>query len=135
MRTLISKLFQRKSIKKLKLTLDDFEKEFDNPSFKIVREIIENTALKSSKEFDNFINTNENLESWVIGHITNISGDLIESGQYHIYRGVLSQFGPGEDLLRLFDQSIDFNLKLGLIENEFAVEQKKQIRLNIKMVG
>lgn len=135
MKTIISKLFPSKSFKKLKIILDKLEKEFNNPSFKIVRERIEKSALKSSKGLDNVMNSDINLESWVAGHIANISGDLVESGQYHMYRGVLNPMGPGENLLRLFDQCTDFNLEQGIIKKEFAEEQKKQVRLNMRGVG
>ena len=135
MKRIFARLFPSKSFKKLRSILDELEKEFDNPAFEIVREKLENSASKSTKGLDNVMNSNIDLESWVAGHIANISGDLVESGEYHIYRGVLNSMGPGKNLLRLFDQSTDFTLERGVIKQEFADEQKKQVRLNMQGVG
>jgi hypothetical protein len=67
--------------------------------------------------------------------IANTSGDMAESGQYHIYRGVLNPMGPGEDLLKIFDSAMDELVKLGDMDEKNAQEQKEAIRKNIQGVG
>ena len=67
--------------------------------------------------------------------ILNISGDMVESGQHHIYRGVINPMGPGQNLLKIFDSAMDELVKLGDTDKENAETQKKAIRENIKNVG
>ena len=67
--------------------------------------------------------------------IANTSGDMVESGQYHIYRGVLNPMGPGEDLLNIFDSAMDELVKLGDIDEKNAQVQKEALRKNIQGVG
>lgn len=67
--------------------------------------------------------------------IANLAGDYLESGNYHIYRGTLNPMGIGNDILRLFDMSIDNLLKESAINQEEAKAQKSEIREIIKNVG
>jgi len=135
MEVIFAKLFFRNSFKKLEIILDHLEKEFNNPAFKIVREKIENDAIHFSKNL-RYIDVGDiDLKSWVAGHIMNISGDLVESGKYHVYRGVLNSVGPGKNLLLLFDQTVDFTLARGFIDKKKAKRQKKNVRINIENVG
>lgn len=59
----------------------------------------------------------------------------MESGYYHIYRGVLNPLGIGKDLLSLFDMAVDRLLEEGAISEKEAKTQKSGIRKNIKGVG
>ena len=77
----------------------------------------------------NNISPKRTAYSW----INNDSGDILESGEYHIYRGTLNQ--TGDELLKIFDISTDELVKLGDMDKEKAYKQKENIRENIKSIG
>ena len=60
---------------------------------------------------------------------------MLESGQYHIYRGVLNPMGPGEDLLKMFDATYDELVHMKAIDPGYANKQKAALRKNMKDVG
>jgi len=140
----IKKVFQKfsgsKEMKAIIEILDEAGQKFKNNTFeKILKPKIEKIILSNPKKLKQTIEKTMLPKEWVYGAIANISGDLLESGEYHIYRGVLaSDFdgsGPGKDLLKIFDEATDELVKIGNIKKEWAEEQKKQLRENIKTVG
>lgn len=60
---------------------------------------------------------------------------MLESGQYHIYRGVLNPMGPGKDLPMMFDATYDELVQMKAIASDYAEQQKAALRENIKGVG
>jgi len=67
--------------------------------------------------------------------ISTVARAHVQNGQYHIYRGMLSLLGLGNDLLRIFDGSIDKLLKMGAVEADVAEQMKDIVRTNIKGAG
>ncbi len=76
----------------------------------------------------------ESPRQWVYANIANIAGDQVESGQYHLYRGILNPLGPGKEFLKLFDIAVDELVRLGM-DNDRGEKQKEQIRKNIQTAG
>ncbi|MDR3568256.1 MAG: hypothetical protein P4L43_09540 [Syntrophobacteraceae bacterium] len=70
---------------------------------------------------------------WVYAMLSNVAADLLESGGYHIYRGLLSAVGMA--LLTIFEGCDDELIKSGHIDAEYAAEQKRILRKNIKEMG
>ena len=132
---MFSKLFPSKELKKFKDILNKLEVIYRNPSFNIVKKRLEDWAIKNPNNLKKILTQDIDYELWLNGHVANISGDLVESGSYHLYRGVLNPLGQGENLLRLFDQATDFSLNKGEFDKEFAEKQKRMVRTNIKTVG
>jgi len=65
-----------------------------------------------------------------------MTGNDLESGKFHVYRGMLNQIG--QDFLVMFDKSLDFMWELkakGISSEEYINEQKAITRRNIKQVG
>jgi len=62
-----------------------------------------------------------------------VAGDLVTSGHYHIYRGLLSTIGEG--LLGIFDYAEDELVKVGHTDAEAAAKDKAGVRQNIKEMG
>ena len=114
--------------------LDEIEEKFET-GFGLVRGYIEKGINENTEKFLEVVRKGYSVRKYVYSMIANISGDMIESGEYHIYRGVLNPIGPGQNLLRIFDFAVDELVKLGDIDKENAEAQKKAIRENIKGVG
>jgi hypothetical protein len=116
-----------------KAELDKYEMIFNNPAFpKLKSDMLDH--LKSTDLTD--VN-NEELpwETYALYGIINLTGDLLEAGNYHIYRGVLNPMGSGPDLLKLYDFGVDLLVQKGLIDKGRADGEKNGLRQNIKNVG
>ena len=113
--------------------LNELGNRFDSEAFQTVRDILENSFLKDKNEVVNLVKQGVSSQIQVHNAITNLAGDLVESGNYHVYRGALNTVG--QDLLRLFDFSTDELVRLGSIDVSFAKKQKADLRKNMKSVG
>ena len=121
-------------VKEVTEILNEAEEKFGT-DFNIVREYVEKGLDANKDQFSELIQKGGSVRKYIYTVIVNVSGDLAESGQYHIYRGVLNPMGPGENLLKIFDSAMDELVKLGETNKEHAEAQKKAIRENIKSVG
>ena len=115
--------------------INEAEKNLNNDSFYIVREKIEKAIYKEPKKVSELIKNGTTPIEWIYSVVSNISGNYVESGQFHLYRGILNPMGPGEKLLKLFDDSTDKLVEIGAIEESYAKQQKRGVRDNIKTVG
>ena len=131
----IKKILAPKEIKAVLGVLDEASYTFNSVAFQLVRDNIEKMILAQPHKFVDVIQKGMSPRQWVYTAITNIAGDLVESGNYHIYRGVLNPLGDGYSLLKLFDASIDQLTQIGVLDAKDAKKQKAAIRDNIKSVG
>jgi hypothetical protein len=114
--------------------LDGAENVLNNDSFSLVRIHFENEIKKDADKILNWIEEyNSSPLSWIYSKTSNISGDMVESGKYHIYRNALNE--TGQKLLKLFDDSTDKLYEQGDIKKDYANSQKKNIREYIKGIG
>lgn len=140
----LSKFLERDSVNKSRVKnseieeameiLDEAEDKF-GADFDLVRGHIEKGINENIKQFLEVVQKGRSVRKYVYSMVANISGDMVESGQYHIYRGVLNPMGPGQNLLKIFDSAMDELVKLGDTDKENAETQKQAIRKNIKDVG
>jgi hypothetical protein len=114
--------------------LEEAEDKFGT-GFDLVREHIEKGIQENTSQFLEVVSKGRSVRKYVYSMIANISGDMVESGQYHLYRGVINPMGPGQNLLKIYDSAMDELVKLGDTNKENAETQKKAIRENIKTVG
>lgn len=133
--TFFKKFFAPKEIRAALGVLDELESRFDCDAFRIVRQSVEQMILARSQEFVEVIRKGTPARKWILGAVSNFSGDHAESGQYHLHRGVLNPLGPGEDFIKIYDGTIDESVKMGFLEKEFAEKQKAALRQNIEDVG
>jgi len=131
----VKKSFSRKEVKEAFGMLEEASKEFSSDGFDLVKEYVEKSILSDTKQFLNVVRKGRSIRKYVYSMIANTSGDLVESGHYHIYRGVLNPMGPGEDLLKIFDAAMDELVRLGDTDAENAKKEKAAIRKNIKAMG
>jgi hypothetical protein len=106
-----------------------------NRVFQLVRGHIEKVLFAHSDKFSEKIRQGASPRHWVYRTIANVSGDLVESGNYHIYRGVLNPMEPGEELVELFDMAVDKLVEMKVLDSEQAKKEKGALRENIKSVG
>lgn len=131
----LKKLLAPKEVRVAFGVLDEIGFEFNNEGFHILRNIIEDLYLKFSKDIATDARNGLTPRRQIYTSIGNIAGDLLESGRYHMYRGVLNPLGPGGDFLRLYNFALDNLVQSGAIDEEFAKEQRTGLQENIKNVG
>jgi hypothetical protein len=115
--------------------LEEIGTGFDASAFGLVADRVRTLILTDPAEFGKMIRRGNPVRRWVWGAISNAAGDLAESGEFHVYRGVLNPMGPGEGLLRIFDAAADELCRLGAADSDFVARQKSAIRKNIAEVG
>jgi len=124
--------------KEVQEALDIFDEvgcEFGCKAFQIIRKRIEEEFLGDCNVVISTAKEGISPSQQVYFAIANIASANVESGNYHIYRGVPNPLGPGPDLLRLFDAAVDKLVETGAVTEKEAKEQKEGIRENIKDVG
>jgi hypothetical protein len=107
----------------------------DSEAFQIVRKEIEQMILAHPDDFARMVQDGTSPREWVWGAISNIAGNRVESGEYHMYRGVLNPMGPGQYLMKLYDTALDELTRLGAMQPDYATEEKAALRKNIRHVG
>ena len=116
--------------------LDEAKCKLDSPAFKEVQEYIKRAIQKNISDVVRVVREEQQPPShYVYSMIANVSGDWVESGEYHMHRGVLNPMGIGAGLLTLFDTTQDELVRMGACDEKYAQEQKNGIRENIKTVG
>ena len=64
--------------------------KYEKYNFKIIEDLIEKVIYEEEKHFLGLIKKGKTPRYLVYVAIANLTGDLLESGRYHIYRGVLN---------------------------------------------
>jgi len=115
--------------------LDEMAREFDNPAFEEIRKHLKLRFRKKRKKAAESFNDGNPPHKRIYSMVANLSGDWLECGEHHMYRGVLNPMGIGGDLLKIFDTIQDKLVLIGACDKKFAQEQKRAVRENIKAVG
>jgi hypothetical protein len=144
----LKKFFPPKEVKTALDILDKADREFCNRNyrvqrghiersrvFQLIRGHIEKILFACSDEFSEKIRQGASSCHWVYRTIANVAGELVESGNYHIYRGVLNPMEPGEELVEIFDMAEDKLVEMRVLNTEQAKKEKSVLRENIKSVG
>lgn len=104
----LKKTFSPKEVRAALGVLDEAACRFDTNAFESMHCIIEKILLSKPDDFVSLIKQSGHTpREWVYSQISNIAGDMLESGQHHIYRGTLNPIGPGNVLLQMFDVCYD----------------------------
>ena len=130
----MKKSFAPRGVKEAMEILDEIKQTIGGSGFDLVRERIEKYLVSHAKEYEESMKK-ATPRQFVYSAIANIAGDLVESGEYHLYRAILNPMGPGKDLLKLFDGAVDELVKMGVMEKANAEKEKLGVRENIKNAG
>ena len=142
---IFEELYKNEDENFLKL-INDFCLKDDRNIKEMILNISKKIDLKIDKELylRNYINEFYNDELMVrgliAGMIGNYAGDLLESGEFHLYRGVLSP--AGKEMLKYYDFAMKEVLKIGgtnpngePLTEEYITEQRNILLENIRQVG
>lgn len=127
-------LFTPKPIKLLLNELDLFEHNADLSGFHLVKQkVIQNIKANKVAFAKAMTDTRISSEQIIAAEIANVSGDMLETGEYCIYRGILSP--SGEQLMALFQRALDELVRIGAISEEKKLEDIGGLRSTIRSVG
>ena len=130
---IFSGLFQSPEIKELLKILGDIHQEWTtacpaNTGMAMVAPELEAIINRNSKEITNtireFKQMNGNPKIWVLSHIGNVAGDILQSGEYELYPGVQNPQSPAPSLIELYCWSYDELARLGAADDDFAKSQR-----------
>ncbi len=80
-------------------------------------------------------NDSTNYEEFANSLILAKADDMLSTGRYNIYTGVISPMKCGQNLLRCFDHALQWGLDNGYYTEEVYLEQKRELRRRISEVG
>jgi len=129
------KIFRSKEVKVAFNVLDEAGVKLNNPDFNIVELKIKQVLNEDPKGIEKLFSHGTSPYQWAYSAIANVTGDLLESGQFHLYRAVLNPMGPGKNLLKLYDSAVDELVKMSVVDSDTANIEKKALRKNIRSVG
>ena len=114
--------------------LDKIEENYGVIFFKDVKSKVKEILLKEKEK--SLYSLRE--EGWppnrlVLLLISNVTGELISSSQYHVYRGCLNMVGC--EYLKFFNKAVSDMEKYGYISTEEAEDDRKWIKEQIEMWG
>ena len=121
---LLKRIFAPKEVRIALNVLDELSFELDSVAFKEMRSQIKKGIFSDYKNIVSQVKDRESARQLIYFAIVNIAGEYIESGYYHIYRGVLNPLG--DDFLSLFDMSVKRLLEVGAITAKEAEEQTQK---------
>ena len=129
------KLFAPKEVRAAIGVLDELKCTFDCAAFSIIHKQVERMILANSHDIVAAVRKGRLSRQLILGLVSSLAGDHVESGDYHVYRGVLNPLGPGEDFIKIYDTTVDELVRMGVVEAEYAEKQKAALRENIETIG
>ena len=132
---IIKRFIAPKEVKITLNTLDSLQSEFNSQAFKIIHRQIEDGILADCNNVVKQIKNGASPYELVHFAIINFAVEHLESGHYHIYRGILNHLGPGPDFLKLVNVSLNKLQQCGSINKQEAGKKKADLKENIANIG
>ena len=127
-------LFKPKEIRQFFAGLDRLEGRIGSTSsFSQVRAMIVADSKRDPESYVAAIRNSKAPEQVAATSVANVSGDIVESGRLHLYRGVLSP--AGEAMLKLYKDATAYLVSEGVLDEAQRTEEVSFILRNIKNVG
>lgn len=132
----IKKMVAPREVRNVLKVLDAAEVKYGSPGFSLVKSKLEHSVLHDPKPLIEAIGNGVSPHQAVYMQIANVAGDLLESGTFHVHRGVLNPLNPSaRTLLELHDHAVEELVALQVIDPARAEEQKRTLRANIAEIG
>jgi hypothetical protein len=123
-----------KPLKLIDSALNALDHEWGLSSFSLVRGHVDRLIDTHKATFIGSVQSGDCTPRQIAAaQIANCSGDLLESGTLHIYRGILSPAGEG--VMSVFRRSLAEMVAMGHTTEAEAAEQVSCILSSIRMVG
>ena len=121
---------------KLEQLVSEFEiaeSRFNTPYFTEIKEYIFDSVIDDIEGMHKVFNDGIDPQTAAYSMIANRAADLVETGQNHVYRGILSP--KGKAFYKIFKDSIDTLLSQGALTLDEAELSKDQLFEQIQTIG
>lgn len=118
--------------------IDEYESHNDNfaPSCKSDLQKILKQKIKASKsEIAEWKDYDTDYIKIANTMLHNTCGDLLTSGQYHLYMGILNPMSCANNLHTIYKKTLEYAVKSHLLTSDEAEEQYKELLHCISIVG
>lgn len=134
---IFTNIFRAPEIKAAQAAVEEAAYKYPTDAFRLVRIELDKLIRENADDIVRTIRESRGRtpREWVYCQIGNIAGDMLETGEYHIYRGVINPLGPGKDLLAMHDSTCDELVLMKAIDQVIADDQKTSLRRNLNNVG
>jgi hypothetical protein len=127
-------MFVSKEIKAVFTALDEIGEFNDLLFYNDVKQQVGKILIKNNRDFTSIIKRDGIIPiRTAYSMINNVSGDMLETGRYHFYRGSLGSIGI--QLLKMYDISTDKLIEYGEMDSKQATKHKEEMRKIIKSIG
>ena len=119
------------------LAVEHYEKESNILAPSCVEEV-SNTLIecfiRAKDEFDEW---DESVDYDKVAHtmLAHATFDMLASGRYHLYTGILNPLNCSANLMLVYDKSLEYGVRFGLITKEEKKEQRDYLIKCISEVG
>lgn len=107
-----------------------------NPSCEYdLLELINSRVLAAKKEVAEWKDSDTDYIEIAHTMLAHATFDLLASGKYHIYTGVLNPMSCAENLMDVYKASMEYGIKIHMIDEETRIEQYEYLLRCISEVG
>ena len=99
-----------------------------------ISDILIERFIRAKDEFDEW---DETINYDKVAHtmLANATFDMLASGRYHLYAGILNPLNCSANLMLVYDKSMSYGVRIGMITKEEKKEQREYLLKCISEVG
>ena len=119
------------------LAVEKYEKESDIIAPSCAEEISDVLIERFVCAKDEFDEWDETVNYDKVAHtmLANATFDMLASGRYHLYAGILNPLNCSANLMLLYDKSMAYGVRIGMVTKEEKREQREYLLKRILEVG
>ena len=99
-----------------------------------ISEILLERFVRAKDEFDEWDDT-VNFEKVAHTMLANATFDMLASGRYHLYAGILNPLNCSSTLMLVYDKAMSYGVRIGMITEKEKAEQRDYLQKCISEVG
>jgi len=100
----------------------------------LIERALEAIAI-SSNSLEEIVQGECGPRAYTLALLGKLTGDLLETGEYHLTRGMINPMGPGNDLLRIHCKVMRQIVEEGYLTEQAAEEEIAMLKENIRSIG
>jgi len=99
-----------------------------------ISDVLIEQFIRAKDEFDEWDET-VNYDKVAHAMLANATFDMLASGRYHLYAGILNPLNCSANLMLVYEKSMSYGVKIGMIKKEEKKEQREYLLKKISEVG
>lgn len=131
----MNSIFIREDVKSACKLLDELEVEIASLQYSKLLQPLKKTMKQNPQAVTDGINLEGSVHAYVYNVIGSYCADELESGEHHLYRGILNPIGDGPEYMRIFELILKKLIHLKALTQEEADKIKSSVINNMSCVG